>query len=411
MNILVLAENINYNRTSSGIRSFNFLNLLKLKNNVTCICLEKYTETADVILDEIEIITLSNKVKLNPILEFLNKVPKLSGVLGHITGFNMFNYRLMKTWNICVKNALSKKKYDLIFVLGTGHDFTAHHAVARLKTNIPVVAHIHDPYPFNQYPEPYKQEKYQYKLLARQFSKVIKKASYVSFPSIKLKDWMMSYYPAIKDKQLILPHPASLINPDDFNLELPKELELQETFSLVHLGSLLGERNPIHLLKAYKKFCDSSDEKKLKSRLYIIGRINQGHEELLNNWEDFNNVSTLNTRISYVQSKKIMKLASGLIILEAVAKFSPFMPGKISDYIIANKPILALTPNDSEVTRILGDNYLYKSEVDNEENILKVLNLLWSEWKNEPNLSLNRTDLKEYISVEKTLATFDNVMQ
>jgi len=411
MNILVLAENINYNRTSSGIRSFNFLNLLRLEHDVTCICLEKYDDSAEIKLNDVEISVLEQKSELGFCLELFDKIPKFSGLVTHITGLNLFNYRLIKSWLSQINKELTKNEFDLIFVLGTGHDFVVHHAIARLTTNIPIIAHIHDPYPFNQYPDPYRKDKAVYKPLAKQFGKVIRRANFISFPSLLLKNWMSKFYPEIENKHLIFPHPESLINSADYSVELPSELELKNKFSLIHLGSLLDKRNPIHLLRAYKRFCDSSEEKRLNSCLYIIGRMDKSHLKMItNDWNNFNNIKAFNTRITYLQSKKIMKEASVLILLEAIASFSPFMPGKLSDYIVANKPILALTPKESEVSRLLGKDYNYSCEVDDEDMILKRIDGLWEEWKRDNDLSVDYKDLNKYISVKETLARFEQAL-
>ena len=106
-----------------------------------------------------------------------------------------------------------------------------------------------------------------------------------------------------------------------------------------------------------------------------------------------------------------MDSATGLIVLEAIANFSPFMPGKISDYIMANKPIIALTPINSEVTRLLGEDYPYRAAVNEQDAILSILNQLWDAWKENSQLHLDRPDLKNYISVEKSIEVFEKAIR
>lgn len=410
-NILVVAENINYNRTSSGIRSFNLLNLLSNQYNVTCVCQELYDAEAPVKLRNVELIELKPGARLSPALELLDKIPKIRALSAYVTGLTLWGYRHIKDWQKAITKELNTKKYDLIFVLGTGHDFHAHHAIARLNTNVPIIAHIHDPYPYNQFPEPYKKEKATYVPLAKQFGKVMERADYISFPSLRLKEWMSNFYPVINEKSLLVPHPQCIIDVDAFEEKQYSSLELNDKFSLIHLGSLLGERNPLYLLKAFKTFCDSDPEKKEKARLYIVGRINGDHTNMLENeWGGFDNVCLVNDRIPYIQSKKIMAKSTALVILEAIADFSPFMPGKISDYIMAEKPIMALTPENSEVSRLLGKEHLYSGAVNDEVKILDILNRLWDAWKKEPNLKMDRQDLKQYISVEKSIEVFESVL-
>jgi hypothetical protein len=54
------------------------------------------------------------------------------------------------------------------------------------------------------------------------------------------------------------------------------------------------------------------------------------------------------------------------------------MPGKLADYFIAKKPILALTPRASETTRLLGENYPLLAENGDIEQILIALRLIYS---------------------------------
>jgi glycosyltransferase involved in cell wall biosynthesis len=409
--ILVLAENVNYNRTSSGIRSFNMLNLLRKKYKVTCVCLESFDASAVLKLPDVDMVLLEEKATLNWILEGISKIPKVRGLSSYITGLTLYGYRLIKDWNRHAQAVLFEKDIALIFVLASGHDFHAHHAVARLKTKVPIVAHIHDPYPYNHYPEPYKQDKLKYRIQARQYKKVIRKVDYCSFPSLLLKELMTKYYPEIKNKSLLLPHPECIVPVSEFEQLNSDKLVPVNYFTLMHLGSLLGERDPACLFKAFKRFCESSVEKKQKARLLVIGRINNAHEELLEQeWDDFKNIRVINDRISYMLSKKIMSSASALIILEAVADFSPFMPGKLSDYIMAEKPIIALSPSKSEVSRLLGKNYPYISPVNDEDKIVQILNLLWEKWNVNKSLELQTPELKNYISIENTLSVFEKIV-
>ena len=200
--ILVLAENINYNRTSSGIRSYNLLNLLSKQYDVTCIHLESFDESAIWQLPNVKMEPLERKATLNTFYTILDKIDKVRAIPTYFSGLTLWGRRLIKDWINAVNEHIETNEVALIFVLGTGHDFHAHHAIARLNTKVPIVAHIHDPYPYNQYPEPYKQTKWLYSRLANQFKKVIATANYVSFPSVYLKDWMCKFYPEIEKKHL-----------------------------------------------------------------------------------------------------------------------------------------------------------------------------------------------------------------
>jgi hypothetical protein len=63
--------------------------------------------------------------------------------------------------------------------------------------------------------------------------------------------------------------------------------------------------------------------------------------------------------------------------------------------------ILSLAPYLSEVKRLMGVDYEYWSEVDDVTKISKLIEQLYTRWKENPeNLLLNRIDLDEYLSVD-----------
>jgi hypothetical protein len=114
--------------------------------------------------------------------------------------------------------------------------------------------------------------------------------------------------------------------------------------------------------------------------------------------------------IAFDEVFHIQKNASVNIILEAKSEISPFLPAKFPHCIEANKQILSLAPYYSETRRLLGDDYQYWSEVDNELRISQLMEQLYDLWKEDSdNLLLNRVDLQEYLSVDYLKQTIDNL--
>jgi hypothetical protein len=197
-----------------------------------------------------------------------------------------------------------------------------------------------------------------------------------------------------------LPHPNGNLRHLP-SVELDDKVAIDESkFTILHTGSLLGPRNPTFLLEALEQFIGSDLNKKELVQLVVIGNIVRD-----------NNLSTMNTvsdstatirvireRISYKRSKELLVSASVLLLLEAVAEDSPFMPGKLTDYIVANRPILALTPKNSETSRLLGPEYLYRTETDNVSEIRQILEQLWERWQAGSLAVENQLVLQDYVS-------------
>jgi glycosyltransferase involved in cell wall biosynthesis len=248
---------------------------------------------------------------------------------------------------------------------------------------------IHDPYPFNQYPPPYqKKNSLPYQSVAKRFGKIIRSAEITSFPSLRLMEWMSQFYPSIIDKSIIQPHigltqeELKPILPINKTASLPK---FNNGIDIVHTGTLLGPRNPLYLIKALKLFFEEEPEAKSVMHLHIIGKMTKDWKD--NSMAD-SNIHVYDKRFSYFNSLKIQQNADILLLLEAVSDVSPFMPGKLADYLIAQKPILALTPARSETTRILGKNYPLLAENGNIYIIVKLLRIIYQKY-----LSGNLKDL------------------
>jgi hypothetical protein len=111
-------------------------------------------------------------------------------------------------------------------------------------------------------------------------------------------------------------------------------------------------------------------------------------------------------RITYADSFQLMKDSDVLLLIDFLGDFSPIMLGKLGDYFFFNKPIIALAPENSETSRLMGSGYELSSSVDDEEKIYEILQLIYKAWKES---DLKRFDLskqKKYVSVQNTIEIF-----
>lgn len=402
MKILVLNESFNINNHSAAIGRSNLINaLVKGGHTVTVLYPNMYDNPEPTWLEDVKILRFNIEGK-EWSEKILSLIPKVRVLPAYIVGFNLERMQLIRSWKNAILKALDNNEFDLVYVLGVGNVFAAHFAMSKIDANIPWIANIHDPYPMQHYPEPYKKPRTllnnkQYRL----FDEVLNRASYITYPSQRLMEWMIQFHPRTEDKSFVLPHTEMLLKnlPDAANDE---QVILQKgKFNLLHAGSLLGPRNPTYLIKAFMRFIYEDIERKNKSVLNIIGKVTSEHAGFEKEYATVkDNINILVTRVSYKHSLKLLKQADVLILLEAIAKESPFMPGKLADYITSDKPILALTPKTSETSRILGDEYSYITQTDNEDEIYEILVKLWEKWKSGETMHLDRPDLAKYISAE-----------
>ena len=114
--------------------------------------------------------------------------------------------------------------------------------------------------------------------------------------------------------------------------------------------------------------------------------------------------------LEYHEVEKVQSNASVNVILESKSEISPFLPGKFPHCVMANKPILLLGPYYSESKRLLGEEYPYISESDNETLISEQLQSLYSNWKEGKSQSLDRPDLEQYIGVSFLKEQIENII-
>ena len=291
MKILVIAESLRINETSSGIVSSTFLKALSENKRNDIICLyHKVFEYNITWLDAVKFIEIEKEVyKSNKIIDV---VPKLRGLLTNIVGIHNKTNHEIKRWKNSINKVLSTNKIDLIVTLGSGAEFHPNYAMLKVKTKITWLANFHDPYPFSVYPKPYKKKRTH--LLKRQevFTKrMICKANYVSFPSLYLKDLMQSTYGFSNDKSIILPHVGLALTKLPTK-SIDDKISLSEgKFNLLHAGTLLGPRKVDALFNAFVKFINSDKEKKKFARLNVLGNVAKDNLEIISKHQLLKNIN------------------------------------------------------------------------------------------------------------------------
>ena len=285
---------------------------------------------------------------------------------------------------------------DLVLTLSKGASFRPHHALLKLpELHQKWMAYIHDPYPFASYPRPYDWVEPGHQEKRNFFLKISKKARYAAYPSKLLSEWMESYYPDLKGKSVIIPHQIDDSLPAEFELS---EFMKRDSFTIVHAGALMGARNPRILVKAFRRFLEEVPGATAKSQLLFIGKKSKYSGEMEEVKKEIPQFYSSENYLPFNQVQAIQKSAAVNVILEAKGPTSPFLPGKFPHCIQAGKPILLLGPYYSESRRLLGEDYPWWSEIDDEEKILGIIKNLYSNWISEALSHPMNTEVRDYLS-------------
>lgn len=321
----------------------------------------------------------------------LNLAKCLEPIFGF--SFTFFNDTRSIGKALKIENA---EDYNLVLTLSKGASFRPHYAILKSpQFHSKWMAYIHDPFPFHLYPEPYNWDEPGYLKKIDFFKEVAEKCNWVAYPSLYLQEWMESHYSKFKNKGVIIPH--QLTETDESSV-LPEYFDSSK-FNLLHAGNLMKQRPPFALINGFVEFLKINPEAKNDARLLLIGSSSYHKLELDELASQILELYISNGVVKYSTVLAMQQEASVNIILESKAEISPFLPGKFPHCITAEKPILVLGPEKSEVRRLLGNEYPYVAEVDDTETIAKLIEDLYKNWKtNSQELILKRNDIKNYLS-------------
>ena len=184
MKILVIAESLRINETSSGIVTSTFLKALSENKDNEIVCLYDKVFDYDVTwLAGIRTIKLKKSSYKKSLI--IDRIPKLRGLITYLIGIHAKSKHKIKDWKYEINKTLNKEKFDIIISLGSGSEFYPYYAMLEIDAKTPWLANFHDPFPMSVYPEPYKQKRnWINKNQEKIAQKIIKRASFVSFPSL-----------------------------------------------------------------------------------------------------------------------------------------------------------------------------------------------------------------------------------
>ncbi|WP_299390803.1 glycosyltransferase family 4 protein [uncultured Gelidibacter sp.] len=156
--------------------------------------------------------------------------------------------------------------------------------------------------------------------------------------------------------------------------QLPKT-EKDQRFSVAHIGSLLSERNPKALWKVLGELIQEHDHFKDTFILKLIGVVS---DDVLNTIRQFipeNNIDI----VGYVTHKEALvhqRQSQLLLLIEIDSEDTKaIIPGKLFEYMVAETPIVAVGPPDSDVEGIIkstntGRYFGYHSEPELKAHLL-----------------------------------------
>jgi galactitol-specific phosphotransferase system IIB component len=181
-----------------------------------------------------------------------------------------------------------------------------------------------------------------------------------------------------------------------YDVEKIEKQTLDAKFSLAHIGSFLSERNPRILWKALSEIIkenkDFSDDFELK----LIGIVS---EEVLDTIKEFKLESYIKNLgyLSHIKSVEEQRKSQVLLLIESDSdQTKAIIPGKLFEYMVSNRPILAIANDASDIKDIIvSTNTGVFFDYSEKERLKEVILNYYKQYK-EGNLKSHPIGLQQF---------------
>ena len=176
-----------------------------------------------------------------------------------------------------------------------------------------------------------------------------------------------------KEFEALTTKPIEVIT-NGYDVENVEKQPLDTRFSLAHIGSFLSARNPKILWQALVELIAEIPEFKSHLEIKLIGAVSQEVLESITAFDlnDYlNNVGYVSHEEAIVQQRKSQVL---LLIEIDSEETKSILPGKLFEYMVSNRPIIALGPKGSDFDEIItGTNTGVFFDYSEKEKLKKVI--------------------------------------
>jgi glycosyltransferase involved in cell wall biosynthesis len=126
-------------------------------------------------------------------------------------------------------------------------------------------------------------------------------------------------------------------------------------FTLAHIGSFLSARNPIILWEAIRQLIQENSEFRTHFQLKIIGAISNEVLQSISEYE----LDTYVLNLGYLPHNKAVEAqhsAQVLLLIEIDSEETKcIIPGKLFEYMAAERPIIAIGPEGADFAQIIKE--------------------------------------------------------
>jgi galactitol-specific phosphotransferase system IIB component len=237
---------------------------------------------------------------------------------------------------------IRENEIDTIITSGPPHSLHLIGLELKQKMNLKWLADFRDPWTTIGYHKSLRLSQYAAKKHKQLESQVLNSADTIIVTSKTTK----------AEFQALTTKPIEVIT-NGFDVEKVDKQTLDIKFSLAHIGSFLSERNPKIVWECLVELCTEIPDFKSHLEIKLIGAISQ---EVLETIEQFGLNSFLNNLgyVSHAEAVAHQRKSQVLLLIEINSdETKSILPGKLFEYMVSERPILAIGPKDSDFAEII----------------------------------------------------------
>nr|WP_315166102.1 glycosyltransferase family 4 protein [uncultured Flavobacterium sp.] len=152
--------------------------------------------------------------------------------------------------------------------------------------------------------------------------------------------------------QAITSKPIAVIT-NGYDTEEVAKQTLDTKFSLAHIGSFLSERNPLILWESLVELLHEISDFKDHLEIKLIGAVSQEVLETISQYGLNGYVNNLGY-VSHTEAIAHQRNSQVLLLIEIdSADTKSIIPGKLFEYMVSDRPIVAIGPKDSDFAEII----------------------------------------------------------
>jgi glycosyltransferase involved in cell wall biosynthesis len=161
-----------------------------------------------------------------------------------------------------------------------------------------------------------------------------------------------------------------------YDVEKVENLPMDEKFSISHIGSLLSGRNPENLWQAISELIAENEDFARDFQLKLVGAVGDPVLESIQKWH-LEEWLVLKNYVSHSEALQLQRSSQLLLLIEIDSEETKgIIPGKLFEYMVSERPILAVGPVDADIEKIIretntGSYFLYPQKAEIKTYILE----------------------------------------